>query len=178
MVSDVSDDLVVLGNLGAVYGIKGWLRINAYTDEAEGIFNYSPWFIGRKGEWQPATVSQWRWHNKGLVAKLATIDDRTAAGLLTGMEIAVQASELPVLNENEYYWRDLEGLKVINTQGYDMGKVDHLLSAVANDVLVVIANSNDAFGKRERLIPFIQSQYVIEVNRELATITVDWPADF
>ena len=171
-------DLVVLGTLGAVYGIKGWLRVNAYTNEVSGIFDYAPWFIGREGKWQQTEVIQWRWHNKGLVAKLANVDDRDAAALLTGMEIAVLASELPALEENEFYWRDVEGLSVVNTEGYDMGKVDHMLSTVANDVLVVTANSNDAFGKRERLIPFIQSQYIVAVNKELGTITVDWPADF
>lgn len=171
-------DLVILGTLGAVYGIKGWLRVNAYTNEVSGIFDYAPWFIRREGKWQQVEVSQWRWHNKGLVAKLANVDDRDAAALLTGMEVAVLASALPALEENEFYWRDLEGLKVVNAEGYDMGKVDHMLSTAANDVLVVTANSNDAFGKRERLIPFIQSQYIVAVDKELGTITVEWPADF
>ena len=180
MTSEVVKDesLVVLGTLGAVYGIKGWLRVNAYTEEASGIFEYAPWYVGRNGAWREAKVSQWRWHNKGLVAKLAGIDDRDAAALYTGLEIAVPAEQLPELEENEFYWRDLTGMRVVNQEGYDMGTVDHLLSTVANDVLVVTANSNDAFGKRERLIPFIQSQYVVEVNKEKNTITVDWPADF
>lgn len=173
-----TDDLVVLGNLGAVYGIKGWLRVNAFTDELSGIFNYAPWFIGRDGNWQQAEVSQWRWQNKGLVAKLANVDDRDVAALYTGMDIAVQASALPELDKNEFYLRDLEGLRVVNTEGYDMGTVDHMLSTPANDVMVVTANSNDAFGKRERLIPFVQSQFVVEVNKESGTVTVNWPADF
>lgn len=180
MASEVAkgEDLVVLGTLGAVYGIKGWLRINAYTEEAAGIFEYAPWFIGRTGAWQQVEVSQWRWHNKGLVAKLAGIEDRDAAALLTGSEIVVPAKQLPELEENEFYWRDLAGMRVVNQKGYDMGIVNHLLPTVANDVLVVKANNNDAFEKRERLIPFIQSQYVMDVNKESNTITVDWPADF
>ncbi|CUS48653.1 MAG: 16S rRNA processing protein RimM [Idiomarinaceae bacterium HL-53] len=176
MVKD--EDLVILGTLGAVYGIKGWLRVNAFTEEASGIFEYAPWYVGRNGAWREAEVSQWRWHNKGLVAKLAGVDDRDTAALFTGFEIAAPAAQLPELEENEFYWRDLAQMHVVNQEGYDMGKVDHLLSTVANDVLVVTANSNDAFGKRERLIPFIQSQYVVEVNKETNTITVDWPADF
>lgn len=172
------NDLVVVGSLGAVYGIKGWLRINTYTDEAADIFKYSPWHIGRDGAWQPVKVGQWRWHNKGLVAKLAHIDDRDEAALLTGMNIAVYSSELPVLTEDEFYWRDLIGLRVINQDGYDMGQVEHLFATPANDVLVVTANKNDAFGKRERLIPFIQSRHIIEIEQETGKITVDWPADF
>lgn len=171
-------ETVVVGTLGAVYGIKGWLRINAFTENAEGIFDYSPWLIGRNGQWQEIQVSQWRWHNKGLIAQLADVNDREAAQQFTGLQIAVPAEELPELEEDEFYWRDLIGLRVVNKDNYDMGTVDHLLPTVSNDVLVVTANSNDAFGKRERLIPFIQSQYIVAVDMNAGEITVDWPADF
>lgn len=169
---------VILGTLGAVYGIKGWLKINSFTDQAEGIFEYQPWLIGQEGNWQNVDVAQWRWHNKGLIAKFANIDDRDAAQQLVGRKIAVSAEQLPELPEDEFYWRDLVGLQVLNTENYHMGTVSQMLPTVSNDVLVVTANSNDAFGKRERLIPFIQSQYVVAVNMEEQRITVDWPADF
>lgn len=169
---------VVVGTIGAVYGIKGWVRINAYTENQEGIFDYSPWLIGHNGQWREIEVSQWRWHNKDLVARLADIQDRNTAQQFTGLEIAVPVAKLPELAEDEFYWRDLVGLRVVNTENYDMGTVSHLLSTVANDVLVVTANNNDAFGKRERLIPFLQSQYIVKVDAEEGRITVDWPADF
>lgn len=169
---------VILGTFGAVYGIKGWLKINSYTDQADGIFEYQPWLIGQDGNWQPVEVAQWRWHNKALIAKLSHINDRDAAAQITGQSIAVAADELPQLPDDEFYWRDLIGMRVVNTQNYDMGTVSEMLPTVSNDVLVVTANSNDAFGKRERLIPFIQSQYVIAVDKENKQITVDWSADF
>lgn len=175
----MSDDApVILGTIGAVYGIKGWLKVNSFTDQADGIFTYQPWLLGQEGNWQNVAVAQWRWHNKGLIAKFANIDDRDAAQLLVGRNIAVPASELPELPEDEFYWRDLVGLKVVNTDNYAMGTVSQMLPTVSNDVMVVTANSNDGFGKRERLIPFIQSQYVVEVNRAEKRITVNWPADF
>lgn len=169
---------VILGTLGAVYGIKGWLKVNSFTDQAEGIFGYQPWLVGQEGNWHPMEVAQWRWHNKGLIAKFAKIDDRDAAQQLVGRNIAISAEALPELPDDEFYWRDLVGLQVVNTQNYDMGTVSQMLPTVSNDVLVVQANSNDAFGKRERLIPFIQSQYVVEVDMAAKRITVDWPADF
>ena len=59
-----------------------------------------------------------------------------------------------------------------------MGVVEQIMPTAANDVLVVTANSNDAFGKSERLIPFIQSEYITEINRKEKRIQVDWPSDF
>jgi 16S rRNA processing protein RimM len=41
----------------------------------------------------------------------------------------------------------------------------------ANDVLVVS-------GDRERLVPFIRGQVVLEVDAEARRIEVDWDADF
>lgn len=169
---------VILGTIGAVYGIKGWLKVNSFTDQADGIFEYQPWLVGQEGNWQPMEVAQWRWHNKGLIAKFANLDDRDAAQQLVGRKIAIAAEQLPELPDDEFYWRDLVGLQVVNTQNYDMGTVTQMLPTVSNDVLVVKANSNDAFGKRERLIPFIQSQYVVAVDMDAKQITVDWPADF
>ena len=59
-----------------------------------------------------------------------------------------------------------------------MGVVEQMMPTPANDVLVVRANSNDAFGKSERLIPFIQSEYILDVDSDNQLIQVDWPADF
>lgn len=173
-----TEEKVILGRLGSVYGIKGWLKVQAYTDYAEDIFEYSNWLVGRENSWQEAEVVEWRRHNKGLVVKLADVDVREKAQLLTGMEIAVYASQLPELAEDEYYWRDLVGMAVVNTKGYNMGTVKSLIETGSNDVLVVKANGNDAFGKTERLVPFIESQTIQQVDQEQRVITVDWDADF
>lgn len=173
---------VVIGRIGAVYGVKGWLKVQSYTENPEDIFDYSPWYlqlatVRQQGE-QALTVAEWRRHNKGLIARVDGISDREQASQLTGAEIIISADALPELADNEFYWRDLIGLRVKNQQGYDMGIVEQVMPTAANDVLVVKANTNDGFGKSERLIPFIQSQYIIEVDKENQLIQVDWPSDF
>lgn len=173
-----TSETVVIGQLGAVYGVKGWLKVQSYTDDAEAIFDYSPWQIIKQGKPQTVRVEEWRRHNKGLIAKLAGVDDRDMAQVYTGADIVIEAAQLPELPEDEFYWRDLIGMTVVNTEGYNMGIVDQLMATASNDVMVVKANSNDAFGRSERLIPFIQSQYVQSVDREAKRIVVDWPSDF
>lgn len=173
-----TSEIVVLGQLGAVYGVKGWLKVQSYTDDVEAIFDYHPWQIRKQGKAQTVEVEEWRRHNKGLIAKLVGIDDRDAAHLLTGADIEIQADQLPELPEDEFYWRDLMGMTVVNTEGYNMGVVDQIMATASNDVMVVKANSNDAFGRSERLIPFIQSQYIQAVDKENKRIVVDWPSDF
>ena len=168
---------IVVGRIGAVYGVKGWLKVQSFTDDPESIFEYSPWLLSQKTE-RELKVVEWRRHNNGLIAQFEGISGRDEAASLTGADICITADELPALADDEFYWRDLIGMRVVNTNGYDMGVVEQIMPTASNDVLVVKANSNDGFGKSERLIPFIQSEYITEINKEEKRIQVEWPSDF
>jgi len=169
---------IILGKIGAVYGIKGWLKIHSYTEEPEAIFDYSPWVLNLGGNKQNVEVSEWRRHNNGLIAKFSDINDRNDAQLRTGAEIIVADGQLPELPEGEFYWRDLIGMDVVNEQGYNFGKVTDIMETGSNDVLVVKANRNDAFGKKERLIPYLEDQVIKSVSLDNKQIDVDWDPGF
>ncbi|WP_404851488.1 ribosome maturation factor RimM [Colwellia sp. RSH04] len=169
---------IILGKVGAVYGIKGWLRIHSFTDDPDAILDYFPWSLKLGNNTQTVDVTDWRKHNKGLIVKVAGIDDRDIAQKLVSSEIFVNESALPELPEGDYYWRDLIGMKVVTSNGYDLGVVSELLETGANDVLVVKANLNDGFGKKERLIPYTLGQAVESVNAENKQICVDWDPGF
>ncbi|SEQ75675.1 16S rRNA processing protein RimM [Rosenbergiella nectarea] len=169
---------LVLGKLGAPYGIRGWLKVFSSTENAESIFDYQPWFIQHAGKWQLVELESWRHHNQDLIIKVKGIDDRDAAAQLTNAEISVNAADLPALDNDDYYWKDLMGCKVVNLQGYEMGKVIDLMETGSNDVLVVKANLKDAFGAKERLIPFLDEQVIRKVDLDTSTIEVDWDPGF
>lgn len=175
--SSTTDKPMVVGRLGAVYGIKGWMKITSYTDIPEGIFDYSPWYIQQKGEWQEVAIEDFKRHGKGLIAKLAGVDVREEAQSMTGAEIAIYATQLPEL-EDEFYWRDLIGCAVETDKGYTLGTVSDMMETGSNDVLVVKANATDAFGKKERLIPFINEQVIINVDITARKIIVNWEPNF
>ena len=69
-------------------------------------------------------------------------------------------------------------MNVVTTDGYDLGKVSDLMETGANDVLVVKANPNDGFSKKERLIPYLLEQVVISVDAKNKQICVDWDPGF
>ncbi len=169
---------IVVGKLGATYGIRGWLKVHSFTDNAENIFQYSPWFLNQNGSLVEYKVESWKRHNKGYVCKLEGVDVREDAHLLTNFEISVNAASLPELSEDEFYWRELFGMQVVTTKGYNLGEVTDMLETGSNDVLVVKANLKDAFGKKERLIPFLEEQVIINVDREAQRIEVDWDPGF
>jgi 16S rRNA processing protein RimM len=152
--------------------VQGWVRIFSYTRPRENIIAYQPWFIkSGEGNWTEQTLANGRRHGKGVIAQLTDCTDRDAAHALIGNEIAVQREQLPEAAVGEYYWSDLIGLQVINTQDEKLGTVDHLLETGANDVLVLK-------GDQERLIPFVMEQVVLQVDLEKGVIRVDWDKEF
>ena len=46
----MASDTVVLGKIGASWGVKGWFKVTSYTEELDGIFDYSPWLMLQGGE--------------------------------------------------------------------------------------------------------------------------------
>ena len=108
---------------------------------------------------------------KHLVATLPGVEDRDQVEAMHGQEILVPRSALPPPSAGEFYWVDLEGMRVLNADGTDFGTVSHLFSTGANDVLVAV-------GERERMIPFVTPDYVVSVDFEAGLVTVDWDPEF
>lgn len=169
---------IILGKMGAAYGIRGWLKVFSSTEDAESIFDYQPWFIQRAGQWQQVELEGWKHHNQDLIIKVKGIDDRDAAAQLTNCEITVDSTQLPALEEGDYYWKDLMFFFFKQKTAYEMGKVIDLMETGSNDVLVVKANLKDAFGVQERLIPFLDEQVIKKVDLATGTIEVDWDPGF
>jgi 16S rRNA processing protein RimM len=163
-------DWVVLGKVVGVHGVKGWIKIESFTRPREGIFEYGSWNLGTKEGWKTVEVSSGRPQGPGLVAHLRGFSDRDQARSLIGVQIAIARDQLPPADEDEVYWVDLEGCKVINRDGETLGIVSHLLETGANDVMVVRDGG-------ERLIPYV-GDFIDEVDLEAKVIRVDWDKDF
>jgi len=172
------ENKITLGKVGAVYGVKGWLKVHSFTGEVDAILDFFPWSLKLGNKTQSVEITDWRKHNKGLIVKVAGIDDRDIAQKMVGSEILGDEAALPELSEGEFYWRDLIGMSVVTTKGYDLGKVSDLMETGANDVLVVKANPKDAFSQKERLIPYLFEQVVISVDAKNKQICVDWDPGF
>jgi 16S rRNA processing protein RimM len=169
-------EALVIGRINGVYGIKGWVRIHSFTEPAENLLGYRNWKIRRRSGWEAISIDAGKRQGKGLVAHIDGVDDRSTAEALKGCEIAVPATELPVLDAEEFYWHQLEGLSVVS-QGQLLGQVDHLIETGANDVLVV-APCEGSLDTRERLVPWIRPDVVKTVDLEEGKMVVDWDPEF
>jgi 16S rRNA processing protein RimM len=170
-VSAKTQKWVTLGRVSGAFGVKGWFKVQSYTEPRDNIVGFGTWTLRLRGVDRAFEVDDGHEHAGGVVAKLRGVDDRDAARLWLGADIVVERERLPAVRAGEFYWTDLEGLEVRTTSGATLGKVEDLLATGANDVLVV-------GGAPERLIPFVLGPVVKEVDLAAGLIVVDWSADY
>ena len=163
------DKKIYLGKITGVHGIKGWLKIQSFSSPPENILNYPSWIINNQGEEELYSIEQGRKQNNKIVVKLEKIDDRNTAESLINSKIQIQRSDLPKLSNENYYWSDLVGLSVLNSEETVIGKIESLIETGANDVMVIITLKDERI-----LIPFVMHEIIKEVNVELNYIKIDW----
>ena len=159
---------MVMGQVIAPFGIKGWLRIRAFTEQLESLANYSHWWLQLASGWKQFELLDTNVSSKGMTAQLAGVTDRTQAETLHGAQIAVSRASMPALAEDEFYWADLIGFAVQTQDKISLGTLEGLLETGAADVLVVK-------GDKQHLIP---AALVVEIDRDARTIIADWGLDY
>lgn len=172
--SKSASKLVVIGSIGAPFGVNGWLKVNSYTDPRENIlkFKQKPWFLVEEQNSIKPPLSCKLLDIKGLndkfVVLFAEILDRSQAAILTNKKIAIKREDLPELAESEYYWADLIGCKVYNLSEEFLGILEDMLVTAANDIMIVKQTD------QKYLIPYSLGEFVVKVDLPNQLIIVDW----
>lgn len=163
-------DKVLIAKINGIFGVNGWVKVYSYSDPIENILSYKKFFTNKDSKFTELSVLDKKKQAKTIIFKIKDINNPDAARLLMGADIYIDKSQLANLKEDEYYWYQLKGLKVINNKNIILGKVDYLLNTAANDVLVIK-------GDRERLIPYTDD-VIVKVDLKTNKIIVSWDEDF
>lgn len=167
---------VVLGKIRGVFGVKGQLRVQSFTEPAENILDYARWRVSTsRGHLRLCPLSG-QWHGPGLIVKVGTEDggviaDRESALALVDGEISVRRSELPAPAEGEVYLADLVGLDVIGLNEERLGKVSRVLDNPAHPILELDVQPI-------MQIPFVRGPIVEVVDLAAGQIRVNWSSDY
>ena len=144
--------------------MRGWMKV---AGDRAALAALAGWWL----DGVERRVEHTKMHSAWLLAKLAGIETREQAQALKGKPISAPRAALPEPARGLYYWADLVGLEVVNTQGLVLGVVKGMLSSGAQDVMEL------AGGKRQRLLPWVPA-VVKRVDLEGGRIEVDWGADW
>ncbi len=163
---------IVLGRITAPFGVRGWVKVDSFTDPPEALFERETWAIGRPDAASvPRNVRpvEARPQGQRFCVRLEGIDDRDAAAAVAGTEISVERAELPPTAPAEYYQADLVGFTVKTVDGEELGKLSHFAEAPSGAMMVIK-------GVRERLLPAFPP-FLRRVDLAAGELFVDWPAD-
>lgn len=156
-------DLIEIAKITGPKGLKGMMWITPYGDSFERFRQYSHLRIGKRGE--PRKVLGLSGHKKKYLLSLEGITDIGEVEAVRGESLYISREQLEPLGEDEYYWHDLIGMTVIDTQGRELGKVVKIFSTGSNDVYVVDP-------VKQYYIP-ATTDVVREVSPEKMTIVID-----
>lgn len=168
---DINNDWVIVGRFGRPHGIKGLVSVISFTEPRDNILSYTDWHANINHQWQPLHLLHLEMTNKRILTQVEGYQVREDVACLTNIDIAVRRQQLPALQQDEYYWHQLIGMRVESQQGIALGTVTEMMATGANDVMVVV-------GEKRYLIPYLPGTYVLGVNDEQSLITVAWDLDF
>jgi 16S rRNA processing protein RimM len=164
---------IEVGRLGAAHGVRGWLRVQSFTDPPQRLFEWKLWRLqpgDNPGAQREVKLLEARPQGNGWIARLEGIEERDAASRLTGQMILVEREQLPPAEGREHYRDDLVGFEAKNVEGALLGVIDHFIDTPGNAVMVIK-------GTREHLVP-VTAQHLRSVDKDARRVIVDWPEDF
>ena len=131
----MTDRLILVGQVGGAFGVRGEVKITAFTDDAMALVGYSPLL---KADGSVAlTLTGARPDKKGIVARAKEITTKEEADALRGLKLHVVRDQLPAPDEDEFYLTDLIGLEVRDTADVVIGKVRSVPNFGAGDLLEI-----------------------------------------
>ena len=152
----MTDKRVALAAVAGAHGVKGEVRLKLFSDRAAGLASQKTVYVGGVERRLLAA----REGGKGAIARFDGIADRSAAESLRGQLVEVDRSELPPLEEGEYYHADLIGLPCVDPDGKAVGTVASVENFGAGDLLEV-----ELAGGRRSLIPYREGIADLEDGR-------------
>ncbi len=165
-------DLVV-GRVVKAHGVTGELVVEVRTDDPDDRFAPGTRLRARPsgdGPERAYVIDSAREHGGRLLVRLAGVTNRDAADALRRNVFVIDSEELPLIDDpDEFYDHQLEGLRVVTTDGRLVGNVNEVLHTAAGELLSVTSETG-----AEVLVPFV-SAIVTEVSLENQTIEIDPP---
>lgn len=141
-------ELLLVGKVVGVHGIRGELKILPYGDCEK-----KPWkklYLAKANATRIGEVRETRPHKGVIITSLTGYDDRNRASELIGFDVYIDKKFIARPPKGEYYHFQLEGMEVVTDDGTSLGVITHIFSAGGNDIYVV----NGPLG--EVLIPAIR----------------------
>ncbi|ADR21716.1 ribosome maturation factor RimM [Marivirga tractuosa] len=162
------DQCFQLGMVLKPHGLKGELYISLDTDYPEDYQELESVFLLQNGKLVPFFIEHIQLKNKEALVKFEDVEDKEGALALRGSTLHLPLTELPELTGNQFYFHEISGFQIEDTEKGMLGVVKEVFEAGHQDLIGM-----DYKGK-EVLIP-INDDVILNVDRENSLLKVSLP---
>ena len=165
------DDLFRIGQITSAHGIKGDVKVYPVTSDPERFIGLKSVLVAREGEEEHTRemkVTKASHFKNLILMHFEGVEDRNEAEKMQGLSLWVTRENALPLDEDEYYFKDLLDLLVVDEDGQEVGTVTDILETGSNDVLVV-----ETADGQEILLPMIE-ECVTDIDLDNERITIHW----
>ena len=160
------DVLISVGKIIGTHGIRGLLKIHSFSGNIESLQSSGAVTLkspsGDLSEYEIESVSQ---HCGKFILSLTGFDEINQVLPFVGREICLLRSHFPEPEEDEYYWIDLIGLKVMTDDGVILGNISDIFEAGSSDIYVVRGDN------KEYLIPAI-ADVIVNIDLKAGIVLI------
>ncbi len=158
---------IAYGKVLKPHGLSGEVKVLPFSGDTGSFKNFSSLYISKVNNNPPKySISRSRNHKNTVIVKLDSIDSIDDAEPLKGLTVFIDKRELPEKDDDEYYWFELIGLEVLDSDNNKIGKVKEIIDNTAQPILVI---QNDS---EEYLVPLVD-KYVEVIDLENSKIIVN-----
>jgi len=169
MMKDKSKDLLEVGVVVGTHGLKGDLKIRPLPTGDLALPGARTVYL-KDSEGLPVRYEAVRSspHKQNILLRLSGKETLAAVEGLVGSSVLMDKTDLPELDDDQFYWSDLEGMVVIDRQHGEIGRVVGMFSTPAHDILEIEGTAG------EILVPAVEP-FLVELDRDSESLHVDLP---
>lgn len=142
--------LVLVGQVAGGFGVKGEVRVTAYTAEPMTLLEFRD--LLRADGSAGLTLVSARPDKGGVVGRAKEISTKEEADALRGLKLFVPRDRLPEPEPDEFYLTDLIGLEARDPDSRPLGRIKSVQNFGASDMLEIAP----ATGGPTWYLPFTQ----------------------
>lgn len=158
-----------LGKITRLFGTKGELTLVLDVDDPNDYLNLKLFYADFDGELIPFFIEKLTIKNgTSVTIKLIDIDEPKAAGALVNRLLYLPLEQLPKLNEDQFYYHEIIGYKIIDDVLGETGTIKDVLEFPMQEILQIDHNG------KEILLP-ISDELISKVDRENKILYISAP---
>jgi 16S rRNA processing protein RimM len=160
------EDLIRIGVIASTHGIRGEVKVYPTTDEPERFKELKDVFLQARRETIRLEIQSVKFFKNMVIVKFKGIDNINDVEKYRNCDLMISREDAVELEEDEYYFADIIGMKVMTDTGEDFGVLKDVMETGANDVYIVERKDGS-----EVLLPAIR-ECILDVDTEKQTMLV------